>query len=92
MRDEPPKLEVLPEYPGEDPLFRLSPEARAPYSRGMAFMNSSGSLVQKVPIGLGRETQLRFDAINFFDNQYQIRNGQGVGVFASQFGQPKRSC
>jgi outer membrane receptor protein involved in Fe transport len=43
--------------------------------------------VQKIPIGLGKGTQLRFDVINLFDNQYQIRNGQGVGVGAPQFGQ-----
>ena len=47
----------------------------------------NASLVQKIPIGLGRGTQLRLDVINLFDNQYQIRNGLGVGVGASQFGQ-----
>src|SRR4029077_1543913 len=47
----------------------------------------NASLVQKIPIGLGKGTQLRFDVINLFDNQYQIRNGLGVGVGASQFGQ-----
>jgi hypothetical protein len=30
---------------------------------------------------------MRFDAINLFDNSYQIRNGSGVGVGAPQFGQ-----
>jgi outer membrane receptor protein involved in Fe transport len=43
--------------------------------------------VQRIPIGLGKGTQLRFDIINLFDNQYQIRNGLGVGVGAPQFGQ-----
>ncbi|GEP60458.1 TonB-dependent receptor [Reyranella soli] len=47
----------------------------------------NASLVQKIPIGLGKGTQLRFDVINLFDNQYQIRNGLGIGVGASQFGQ-----
>ncbi|SEP48944.1 Outer membrane receptor proteins, mostly Fe transport [Rhodospirillales bacterium URHD0017] len=47
----------------------------------------NASLAQKIPIGLGKGTQLRFDVINLFDNQYQIRNGQGIGVGASQFGQ-----
>jgi outer membrane receptor protein involved in Fe transport len=47
----------------------------------------NASLVQKIPIGLGKGTQLRFDVINLFDNQYQIRNGLGVGVGAPQFGQ-----
>jgi outer membrane receptor protein involved in Fe transport len=47
----------------------------------------NASLAQRIPIGLGNGTELRFDAINLFDNQYQIRNGQGVGIGASQFGQ-----
>jgi outer membrane receptor protein involved in Fe transport len=47
----------------------------------------NASLVQKIPIGLGKGTQLRFDVINLFDNSYQIRNGSGVGVGAPQFGQ-----
>ena len=32
---------------------------------------------------------LRFDVINVFDKNYQIRNGTGVGVGASQYG-PRR--
>jgi outer membrane receptor protein involved in Fe transport len=52
---------------------------------GYAVVNAS--LVQKIPINLGKGTQLRFDVINLFDNQYQIRNGLGVGVGAPQFGQ-----
>jgi outer membrane receptor protein involved in Fe transport len=47
----------------------------------------NASLVQKIPIGLGKTTQLRFDIINLFDNSYQIRDGSGVGVGAPQFGQ-----
>ena len=47
----------------------------------------NASLVQKIPIGLGKSTQLRFDVINLFDNSYQIRTGEGVGVGAPQFGQ-----
>ena len=52
---------------------------------GYAVVNAS--LAQKLPIGLGRTTQVRFDAINLFDNSYQIRDGLGVGVGAPQFGQ-----
>jgi outer membrane receptor protein involved in Fe transport len=52
---------------------------------GYAVVNAS--LVQKVPIGLGKGTQVRFDVINLFDNSYQIRNGTSVGVGAPQFGQ-----
>jgi hypothetical protein len=47
----------------------------------------NASLVQRIPIGLGKGTQLRFHVINLFDNQYQIRNGLGVGIGAPQFGQ-----
>ncbi len=43
--------------------------------------------MQKIPIGLGKGTQVRFDVINLFDNSYQIRDGAGVGVGAPQFGQ-----
>ncbi|HEY4406860.1 MAG TPA: TonB-dependent receptor [Xanthobacteraceae bacterium] len=32
---------------------------------------------------------LRFDVVNVFDTVYQIRDGSGIGVFASQFG-PRR--
>jgi hypothetical protein len=47
----------------------------------------NASLVQKIPIGPDKGTQLRFDVIKLFDNQYQIRNGLGIGIGASQFGQ-----
>lgn len=47
----------------------------------------NASIVQNIPIGLGRGTQLRFDAINLFDNIYQLRDGEGVGVGAPLFGQ-----
>jgi len=47
----------------------------------------NASLVQKVPIGIGKGTQVRFDVINLLDNSYQIRDGAGVGVGAPQFGQ-----
>ena len=45
------------------------------------------AIVQDIPIGLGKGTQLRFDAINLLDTSYQLRDGQGVGVGAPQFGQ-----
>jgi outer membrane receptor protein involved in Fe transport len=47
----------------------------------------NASLVQKIPISVSKGTQVRFDVINLFDNQYQIRDGAGVGVGAPQFGQ-----
>ena len=47
----------------------------------------NASVAQNIPIGLGKGTQLRFDAINLFDTVYQLRDGEGVGVGAPQFGQ-----
>jgi outer membrane receptor protein involved in Fe transport len=44
------------------------------------------SLTQSVPIGAGRGTQVRFDALNVTDGVYQIRDGTGVGVGAPQYG------
>jgi hypothetical protein len=33
--------------------------------------------------------EARFDVINLLDNNYEIRDGTGVGVFAKQFGPPR---
>ena len=33
-----------------------------------------------------KPTTVRFDVINLFDEVYQIRNGEGIGVFAPQYG------
>ena len=35
----------------------------------------------------GNTVRLRFDVINVFDQVYQLREGGGLGVAASQFGQ-----
>jgi outer membrane receptor protein involved in Fe transport len=51
----------------------------------------------QVDIGASREFEvagakpftLRFDVVNVFDSIYEIRDGSGIGVFASQFG-PRR--
>jgi outer membrane receptor protein involved in Fe transport/opacity protein-like surface antigen len=48
-------------------------------------------------VGLARDFDIpdhqpvtvRFDVVNVFDTIYQIRNGSGIGVFASQYG-PRR--
>jgi outer membrane receptor protein involved in Fe transport len=37
----------------------------------------------------GKPLTVRFDVVNLFDTIYQIRNGSGIGVFASQYG-PRR--
>lgn len=47
----------------------------------------NASLMQKIPVSVGKGTQIRFDVINLFDKSYQIRDGRGVGVGAPQFGQ-----
>jgi len=36
-----------------------------------------------------KPTAVRFDVVNLFDTIYEIRDGSGIGVFASQFG-PRR--
>jgi outer membrane receptor protein involved in Fe transport len=48
------------------------------------------SIVQPIDTGVLKGMELRFDVINLFDQIYQIRTGQGLGVFAPQFG-PRRT-
>jgi outer membrane receptor protein involved in Fe transport len=48
------------------------------------------SIVQPIPTGFLKGTELRFDIINLLDQIYQIRNGSGVGVGNPQFG-PRRT-
>jgi outer membrane receptor protein involved in Fe transport len=48
------------------------------------------SIVQPIATGVFGGMELRFDVINLFDQIYQIRTGQGLGVFAPQFG-PRRT-
>jgi len=44
------------------------------------------SVTQRLPINGSKGTNVRFDAVNVTDNQYQLRTGTGVGVGAPQFG------
>jgi outer membrane receptor for ferrienterochelin and colicins len=46
-------------------------------------------LTRAFEVGDARTLTLRFDVINLFDADYQIRNGTGVGVGAPQYG-PRR--
>ena len=58
-----------------------------------------GKLPDYYPVSLGvehvfhvkwgavRAVKLRFDCINVFDEVYQLRNGTGLGISASQYGQ-----
>jgi outer membrane receptor protein involved in Fe transport len=48
------------------------------------------SIVQPIDTGIYKGLELRFDIINLLDQVYQIRTGQGLGVFAPQFG-PRRT-
>ncbi|MBS0250960.1 MAG: hypothetical protein JSR78_07830, partial [Proteobacteria bacterium] len=36
-----------------------------------------------------KPTTVRFDVVNLFDQVYEIRDGEGIGVFAPQYG-PRR--
>jgi len=47
-------------------------------------------VVQNIDTGIFKGVEARLDIINVFDLKYQIRNGSGVGVGASQFG-PRRT-
>jgi outer membrane receptor protein involved in Fe transport len=44
------------------------------------------SVTQKIPLGAGKGTQIRLDAINVTDGVYELRTGEGVGVGAPQYG------
>src|SRR5260370_5823619 len=48
------------------------------------------SVFQNIDTGIFKGVEARLDIINVFDLKYQIRNGSGVGVGASQFG-PRRT-
>ncbi len=51
-----------------------------------AYATLNLSVTQRLPISGSKGTNVRFDAINVTDGQYQLRTGTGVGVGASQFG------
>jgi outer membrane receptor for Fe3+-dicitrate len=44
------------------------------------------SIVQHMNLGFGSGTECRLDVLNVADSTYQIRNGTGVSVGASQYG------
>jgi len=48
------------------------------------------SIVQPIDTGVFKGMEVRFDIVNLLDQDYQIRTGQGLGVFAPQFG-PRRT-
>src|SRR5215216_7335917 len=51
-----------------------------------AYATLNLSVTQRLPINGSKGTNVRFDAINVTDGQYQLRTGTGVGVGAPQFG------
>jgi hypothetical protein len=58
-----------------------------PNSRGLpTYGVANFSVVQDLDLGIGRGTQARPDVLNVTDAKYEIRDGTGVGVGASQYG------
>ncbi|MBI2735042.1 MAG: TonB-dependent receptor [Rhodospirillales bacterium] len=51
-----------------------------------AYATLNLSVTQRLPINGSKGTNVRFDAVNVTDGQYQLRTGTGVGVGAPQFG------
>lgn len=51
-----------------------------------AYATFNASVVQKLDLGLEQAAELRFDVLNLGDAVYEIRDGTGVGVGASQYG------
>ncbi|SFK23744.1 TonB-dependent receptor [Methylocapsa palsarum] len=51
-----------------------------------AYATFNASVVQKLDLGLEQAAELRFDVLNLGDAIYEIRDGTGVGVGASQYG------
>ena len=58
-------------------------DTEAPYAQ------FNTSIAHEFAMPDGKPLTVRFDVVNIFDTIYQIRNGSGVGVFASQYG-PRR--
>lgn len=82
--------------PGCGATIALPSGAGAPNSGHLPYYRQVNlGIAQALPwLGMGTGTakdtpMLRFDVINVFDKEYQIRNGTGAGVFAPQFG-PRR--
>ncbi len=46
----------------------------------------NGSIVQKLNFGGWHGASVRLDVYNLFDRTYELRTGQGVGVYAPQYG------
>lgn len=51
-----------------------------------AYATLNLSVTQRLPINGSAGTNVRFDAVNVTDGQYQLRTGTGVGVGSPQFG------
>ncbi|WOJ89008.1 TonB-dependent receptor [Methylocapsa polymorpha] len=51
-----------------------------------AYAVVNASVIQKLDLGVGQGTELRFDVLNVGDAVYEIRDGTGVGVGAPQYG------
>jgi outer membrane receptor protein involved in Fe transport len=53
------------------------------------YVQFNTSIAHEFQMPDGKPLTVRFDVVNLFDTVYQIRNGTGIGVFASQYG-PRR--
>jgi outer membrane receptor protein involved in Fe transport len=47
----------------------------------------NGAIVQPLNFGSWRGASIRLDVINLFDRTYELRSGDGVGVYAPQYGE-----
>ncbi len=92
-----------PSYAGEswwDSLCGTSVSADMIYGSGLRtgdanidteppYAQFNTSIAHEFAMPDGKPLTVRFDVVNIFDTIYQIRNGSGIGVFASQYG-PRR--
>jgi outer membrane receptor protein involved in Fe transport len=53
---------------------------------GYAPLNIGLTHIFDLPMGAFKGVQFRFDVVNLFNERYELRNGSGIGVGASQFG------
>jgi outer membrane receptor protein involved in Fe transport len=58
-------------------------------STNPAYQQVNIGITQGFTLGALGAFEARFDVINLLDNNYVIRDGTGIGVFAKQFGPPR---
>ena len=77
-------------------LFKIAADAQLPSGVTVpngghvpAYTQVNAGVVQDFSVFNVDGLSARFDVINLFDEKYEIRSGNGVGVFAPQWG-PRR--